>query len=201
MHAARRRFSILALAAFVLAPAAHAQSIGFDDLACGNIGAAVQVPAGYAGLTWNGFRCYDVTTSGNPGYFAAARTSGTNIAINRGGSGSAITSASTFNFFAARITSSNPDLATSYLFEGWLGSTLLFSQLVASPSDRSLQTFNFVGVDRVELTRTVGAGLFAFDDINVSVPIGVVPEPATTALIGGGMLALGMLARRRRAAR
>lgn len=181
-----------------MASGVHAQTIGFDDLPCGNIGAAVQVPAGYAGLTWNGFRCYDVTTAGNPASFMATRTSGTNVAMNRGGSGSTITSATPFNFLNARVTSSDPNLTVAYLFEGWIGSTRLYSMLIDSPTDKSFQNFNFVGIDRVEMTRTAGGGLFLFDDINLSAASSVVPEPTTTALLTCGLLALGVIARRRR---
>lgn len=196
MLTVRKQLITIALAAIALTPDAHAQTIGFDDISCGNIGAAIQVPAGYAGLTWTGFRCYDVTTTGNPAYFAAARTSGTNIAINRGGSGSNITSTTTFNFLSARLTTSDPGV--TYLFEGWLGTTRLFSTLVDSPAARSFQTFNFIGIDRMEMTRTVGGGIFAFDDIDIGAPTSTVPEPATAALLGAGLLVVGGLVRRRR---
>jgi len=193
----RRRFALTTAGMFLMASGVHAQSIGFDDLPCGNIGAAVQVPAGYFGLTWDGFRCYDVTTAGNPPSFLAARTSGNNVAWNRAGGSATITSATAFSLLNARVTLSDPNLVVAWQFDGWSGATKLFSKLIDSPADKSFQTFDFVGIDRVTMSRTKGSGLFLFDDINVSVQSNVVPEPATTALLAGGVLALGVIVRRR----
>ena len=192
------RRGLLGALGFVLvatASPARAQIVNFDALPCGTFGAPATIPDGYAGLVWAGWRCYDVTTAAVPAELVAARTSGTNIAMNRSGSGATITGPAPFTLFSARVT----DFGNStYDFEGWLGATKLYTWTVTAPGPATLITFNFIGIDKVVLTRTAGGGLFAFDDFNSATPVALMPEPASIVLLASGLLGNGFVVRRRR---
>lgn len=172
-----------------------AQTVNFDALPCGTFSAPALIPDGYAGLVWAGWRCYDVTTAGMPAELVAARTSGNNIAMNRGGSGATITGTGPFTLSSARVT----DFGNStYDFEGWLGATKLYTWSVTAPGPATLINFNFIAIDQAVLTRTAGSGLFAFDDFNFAAPTALMPEPASIVLLATGLCGLGIVMRRRR---
>lgn len=180
-------------AAFVVAlfgaTAARADLVGFDDLS----GFQTPVPDGYAGLHWSNFADVAGALMGGPG-FARGVVSGPNVAYNVGGASASISTdaGSAFALVGGNFTAASVDNLSIHVV-GWLGGNPLAGDDVTfavGTSGPTLQTFNFIGVDRVTFTASGGADTrFVLDDVELK----PVPEPASVALaaFGGVMLALG----------
>jgi hypothetical protein len=94
---------------------------------------------------------------------------------------------------------------TSVMFTGMLAGGGMVSQTVPVPGAMNmLSTFNFSGFTNLTAMRmTVMSPDFEpyvqFDNVRFATSTAVIPEPATVALFGAGLVGLGALARRRRA--
>jgi hypothetical protein len=107
---------------------------------------------------------------------------------------------------AQRATTSSVSIRADHLGSGLpiqLNAFDVFGALIGSSTvtDSGGATLSVAasGIQRVEV---IGNGTAAFDDLSFGaltpVPASVTPEPATLALLGTGMLALGWAARRKR---
>ncbi len=195
----RRLLAALSLAALALVPtAAHAQTLGFDNLACGS-GAAVGT---YQTFSFNGFLCYDATVvNAFPNNLANGVKSFNNVIYNRSGSGATITRANPFTFTSAWVTAARANYAETYRFTGrHNGVTVGFVDVLTGNLPQFV-TFNFVGIDSVLFTNisnpSSNAGLL-MDDVTFNGAVTTTPEPASIALLATGFAGLLAVGRRRR---
>ena len=195
-----RRLAFLLVVAFI--PVAHGGVITFDDLPLASGGAPI--PTSYAGLTWNDWG-YTSAPFGNDG-FATALTSSPNVAFNLGafspGNFAIITSSTPFTLssgeFAGAFDNGLTITVTAKLFGNQVG-TVNFN---VDETTRLLQTFNFGPVTELDFSVSGGTPApgvngsgpyFGLDNLTINAP-----EPATSALILLGFVALAFLKRRAR---
>ena len=174
------------------------------------------VPSAYANIVVNGgFETGDftgwtvsagatgVTTAGFDGFNPH---SGTYFA-NLGNVGCCGSLSQTFSTIAGQTLTLDYFLAAdggtpSHFEADWNGVAIAGSVLDNSASSGYIEhTFNVVatGSDTLRFLERNDPGYWAFDDISLNVASDRVPEPASLAVLGGGLLALGFSLRRRRA--
>lgn len=175
--------------------AAQATVLTFDGLP--PVGAsAVPVPNGTYGFTYNNVWYLDGAAFG--GGFANAVVSSPNVIFNGFGGGASMTSATTFDLNDGYFTGGFND-GFSVTIAGWLGGvggTLVGSKtFTVSVSNPTLETFNFAGIDTIEID---GSGNHvAIDDLRINDPfLANAPEPGTIGLMFAALVPLAWKGKR-----
>jgi hypothetical protein len=191
----RRLLTLVAAAA--LPAAAHAQVIDFDDIPT----PGYQQLDTYHGFTWANMFVLRAGTSFAP----VAAASSPNVIFPGFGSlsGFAPTAGGTFTLGSIDFTQWAPfggSPAPSTTVTGLLAGVQLFQTTVALGPSYATTVFNWTGIDQVMLDQG-GAGWFAADNVVTNIessgPVTSTPEPATYALVAGGLVAFGIVRRRR----
>lgn len=193
--------SVLTLLALSTVSARSQTVITFDDLRLTGVGE--YLPNGYQGLDWNNFYCLNgvlVTTNDGLHY---GIVSGSNVAFNAGGDPAQIDSVGTnFNFLGAYFTGLwNSNLNVQV--EGFNGTNLIYDQtLVASATNPTLVTFDYLNIDRLYFDSYGGETAFGFDYgpefVMDNFTFEFIPEPSTFLLAALGGVSLVAFLRRRR---
>jgi hypothetical protein len=185
--------AVLAGASLLLAGAAHAGPVGFEDVATGGDFSSLNDLNPYAGLNWSGdWFAGDNSISG----YANGARSGSKFAVNGfGGEEASITSDTGFNFAGAWFAApaGTGDKAS------WINISAYnaLNELIGTTGNIDISdsyqwvTANFSNVALLKITNETG--WFVMDDFTtVAATTGSVPVPATPLVLGIGMLALGL---------
>jgi len=197
-----RKLIYISLLAFAAAASAAAATINFDNLD-GSTGDQV-VPNGYGGLNWTNFNVYDAVHHpglGDSGY-DFAWVSPNNVAFTAFPNQfptEIISSDTPFTLNSAYLTSVWRDNLNVQVIGSLGGNTIYTETFTLSATANTLETFNMVGVDKVEFTPSGGTfhdgyqgdfgPYFAMDNVSVDL-ITAVPEPSTWF---AAVLALGAI--------
>ena len=182
--------ALIASASLMLAGAAHAAVIGFDDVNTAGDFSSLADAGPYAGLSWDDSWFAGDNSIG--GYANAAR-SGANYAVNGfGGEEGSISSATGFNFAGAWFatpagTSDKADWINISAYDA-------LNQLIGSTGNVAIgDNYLWVGAGFSNVARlsiTNEAGWFVMDDFSATETATAVPVPATPLLLGLGLLAM-----------
>ncbi len=193
-----RSFAVAAAILMAAASPAAAQTYGFDSLTCGS-GAGLGT---YQGFTWGGFLCYDATIpTGFPNNLNNGVVSLKNVIYNRGGTGSFIARATSFNLTSAYVTAARSNYPEIYRFRAISGGSQVGFVDVTTGNAAQLVSFNFANIDSVVLaniSNPSGNAGVVIDDITFDAPSSSVPEPASVALVASGLVGVAVVGRRRR---
>lgn len=183
--------AFIASASLMLAGAAHAGPVGFEDVATGGDFTSLSDLNPYAGLSWSSdWYAGDKSISG----FANGAHSGSNFAVNGFGSDAmSVSSATGFNFAGAWFATpaGGSDKA------GWINISAYdaLNQLIGSTGNIAIgDSYQWVAAsfsNVAMLTITRDTGWYVMDDFT-TVATASVPAPATPLVLGIGLLALGL---------
>jgi hypothetical protein len=177
--------------------------VTFDELTDSTTGTFI--PTGYEGLSWSNFSYLTpflmTNVSGLTGYYYGM-VSLSNVAFNAGGTPAEINSATNFNFLSAYLTGAwNSNL--NIQVEGFNGTNLLYNQtVVASATDATLFTFNYLDIDRLYFDSFGGEPAFggtARENLVMdNMTFEFIPEPSSLLLTALGAAILCAVIRPRR---
>jgi hypothetical protein len=188
--------AFIASASLMLAGAAHAGPVGFEDVATGGDFASLSALNPYAGLTWSpDWNAGDNSIDG----YANGAHSGSNFAVNGYGSDPmSVSSAAGFNFAGAWFATP----AGAGDKAAWINISAYdaLNELIGTTGAIAIgDTYQWVAAsfsNVAMLIITSETGWYVMDDFTTAAA--AVPAPATPLVLGIGLLALG-LARRRTA--
>jgi hypothetical protein len=180
--------------------------ITFDDLY--DNGAGRLITNAYQGLSWSNFGVGNSILFSNSYHFATGYTYGmvsvSNTAFNWAGNPAAIDSPGTnFDFFSTYLTGawkSNLNIDV----QGFNGAQEIYDTIVvASATNPTLFTFNYLDIDRLYFNASGGEPAFGGNDGNIFVMdnfmFEFIPEPSTFLLAALGGVSLVAFLRRKRA--
>ncbi|MFJ1468492.1 PEP-CTERM sorting domain-containing protein [Massilia orientalis] len=178
------------IASLVLAGAAQAAPIGFEDVATGGDFASLSDLNPYAGLNWSSdWFAGDTSIDG----YANGAHSGSNFAVNGFGDNlMSVSSASGFNFAGAWFATP----AGVGEKAGWINISAYdaANHLIGSTGNFAIgddYTWLSAGFSDVALLNiTSDSGWYAMDDFTTAAAAATVPEPGTQLMLGIGLLAL-----------
>lgn len=199
--------ALTAGAALLLAGAAHATVINFDDLSTGaGTSKAFAKDYVYAGLTWSSSAAsststWTVATNDKPGYDNGAHSGKQFLFNGFGVNNLSIGSTDLFDFGGAWFAAPNVAAKASWINIAAYDAANL---LIGSTGNVDISTtFSFIAADFHNVARLIisrdGGGaqrFFEMDDLVFS-RASQVPEPGAFALTGLGLLAMGWMRRRR----
>ena len=192
-------FALIASASLLLAGAAQAGPVGFEDVATLGDFSSLSGLNPYAGLNWSSDW---VAGDKNIDGYANAAHSGDNFAANGyGNDAMSVSSATGFNFAGAWFATpaGGSDKAD------WINISAYdaLNQFIGSTGNIDIgDTYKWVEANFSNvamLTITSGSGWYVMDDFT-TVAAAAVPAPATPLVLGIGLLALGLSRRRARTA-
>lgn len=184
----KRLLTSVAIAAGLMACAVpvSATVLTFDDLAGADL-----LPATYGGLQWSGWIYFDWEQD------PYTPASGPTRLFDFSNDDNSMSSSTGFTFQGADFSG---DSSTFVQFNLYFQGSLVASS--ASLTTSSVPTFlssGYLGwVDQVVVLSNA-PGFFAMDNVTFDVTPSPIPEPATYASLLGGLLAVGAVARKRRA--
>jgi hypothetical protein len=199
------QFSV-SLTLIALRPVAtHPQTVlTFDDLTAPLEGRAI--PNGYGGLNWSNFWVANsVLMSNFYGYsigYNYGMVSPSNVAYDAGGTPAEIDSATNFNFLSAYLTGAwNSNLNIEV--EGFNGAEEIYNTIVvASATNPTLFTFNYLDIDRLYFNSYGGQVAFGpspgYNFVMDNMGYEFVPEPSSFLLAALGAMSLVAFLRRKR---
>jgi len=166
----------------------------FDDLS----GTNLQVPNGYAGLSWSNFDYMDTASSApNPSGFLAGTVSQPNIAYNNYGTAASISNGTAFSVLSAWLTAAwNNNLRLEV--RGYASNALVYDEgFTLSATNPTLLNFNCVNVTNIEFISSGGtpnstygdSGYeFVMDNMSIITPTAVAPanDVCNAAVIASG---------------
>lgn len=195
----KKFFFALFLALISVTSAVRAEVISFNDITYVN-GDPAPVVANYAGFAWSNI--WTARPTYPAPFFNGGLGNGTNV-------GFMISASATSSFASAdAFTLNSVEFAKMFYsgltrFDGYVGDTLTFSKDVYSTFGSSeVASFNWSGVTRVDISVFDGSDRISFDNIaiNQNVSVSPIPEPASIALFGAGMVLVGAIRRRKKIA-
>jgi hypothetical protein len=195
----------LTLLPFSTLSTCSASVITFDDLS--ETGSGSFIPNGYQGLVWNNFYALNAilfptvfpTHPSNGYYFGMVSVSNVAWTYNPGEIDSPGTS---FNFLSAYLTGAwNSNLNIEV--KGFRSGALLYdTTVVASATNPTLFTFNYLDIDRLYFNASGGQPAFGTSPAEFVVvdnfTFEFVPEPSSLLLTAGGVLTLWAFLKRKR---
>ncbi len=182
---------------------AAAITITFDDLSDNGVG--TPIANGYQGFNWTNWEVVNTpafTSIFGPNGAAPGTVSAPNVAFNGFGD-TAIFSNNVFTLTSAYLTAFWRDNLQVTVTGKRLGTTIHSVTLIPSATAPTLETFDWTGIDEVDLSATGGTQHpgydsngteVAMDNLTVSVPTSI-PEPSTLAILGGILAVLGVARR------
>jgi hypothetical protein len=182
-------------------PASGQTTLDFDALPAG-----VTIPNGFGGFTWASF----LTTPPAATSVFGCNPSGINCATNAFGLTAAVARPTRFSFLSGYFTAwagfNTLNQPFTMLVRGRRGSLVMHTATITVPSARTLFTFNWTDIDRVEFS-PADINWFLLDDFTYGPqfyappPPTVIPEPVTLVLLGSGLVGIGAVRLRRRRGR
>jgi hypothetical protein len=193
-------FSVIALSTV----SSHSQTvITFDDIPSPE----TNIANGYQGLNWSNFWVLNaILLSNYLGYaegYNYGMVSPSNVAFNAGGSPAEIDSTTNFNFLSVYLTGAwNSNLNIEV--EGFNGAQEIYDTIVvASATDPTLFTFNYLDIDRLYFNSYGGEPAFGGSAreqfVMDNLEFEFIPEPSSLLLTALGLVTLWAFAKRRRA--
>jgi hypothetical protein len=199
-----------ALSASLCIQPAAAVTITFDDLNDTSAGfGGTPIANGYQGLNWTNWNVLDSFDSESvfgPNGAVAGTVSIPNLAYNPDGGEAIFSSATPFAFDSAYLTAVwNQGLSVTItgLLNGTQEDQTVLTNL--SPIAPTLETFDWSGINEVDLLATGGTPYSAYSGSGTQVAmdnltITPVPEPVSALLFGSGLFGLAFVWHRRRSA-
>jgi hypothetical protein len=187
------RLLAVAVAALTATAAnASSQTIGFEGLGF------TELTSTYQGLSWTGAwgTTSWVVSPADIGIFAGQDAhAGTEYAWSNGGTTLDLTEADGSKFNLDSMWTRGGNGGISFVATGYANGVAVYSQSISEGTSYTLNTLNFNGIDKLELSDQTTNLLL--DDITISTP-SAVPEPGSMGMLLAGLSALGVMARRRK---